>query len=956
MSRFHGRIFCLAIAVCMMATASSVCAQTRSFNIAPQSANDAIPEFARQAGVQIVAPSTLDNVRTHGIHDVLDVKAALSKMLDGTGLEISSIQDSVIVLRKAKIPARGPDRKPIGSPPAERQPPSPTPVVVTVTGTRIRGMQPVGSHVISVTRRDILMQGSQTTSGLLATLPALSSFNTHPHPDSGGALPTTAPDIHGLGGAATLVLVNGHRLPGAGILTTYADPSLLPLGLIDRIEVVADGSSAIYGSDAVGGVLNFILRKRIDGTEASAGVGFANGYYQKTYELSSGRVWSTGTLAIAYQFEKNTALTGSDRSYNTGNLTHLGGGDSRSLQSPEPNVTINGVTYAAPAYNPGTLNRYDLVKQSDLIPAERHQSVFLNFQQTIGERITINADLGYMDRWTTLYSPQAGVTFSLTSSNPYFRDFSGAGATTETVSLNLVNFLGLHRDTQHISSFHSNIGAAIDLNGGWVAHVNYLWGHSDTEVHQYGFSSDRFDAAVISTDPAKALDPFGGHTTLGLLGTSDSTPRAIQTITEYNSTIDGTLFHTPSGNIKLALGATVRKEKYDATNHNFQNGALDPKSYNASSIGLRHVTSYFAEVMVPLASEIPGFRQAFLDLAVRHDAYSDAGETTNPKIGLNWRPVDHLKLRASYGTSFHAPSQADVNAIDTRVDVLTASEPGVLTPNDGKTYDILLIAGGSKGLKPETALTYTAGFDYTPAIKPNVALSGTFFHVNYKNVVGTAIGALFRTPEIDDRFLVVNPSETLIQEKIAGLVINGDRSTQILPNKLLLDLRRYNLGATHVEGVDFNASYIWRNQIADIRAALNGTYLLRYRLQVAPGAAFFDTLENGRPRTSLRGEISFDRTDMTAKVVINYIGSYKNGPQAVGAFTTFDADVIFNVGKSRTTNCPRIAINIDNLLDQKPPSYNGFLRTGNNGTVAGFNPAYSNALGRAVSLEFRMKL
>src|SRR5882757_3718757 len=152
---------------------------------------------------------------------------------------------------------------------------------IIVTGTLLRGVAPVGTNVLGVTRQEILESGAASANDLLASIPQVGNFGTVPVGTGTFGLPIVRPNIRNLaaaGGSSTLVLLNGHRMVGAGVLQTSVDPSVLPPEVIDRLEIVPDGGSAIYGSDAIGGVINFITRSHFNGVAASARYGFADNY------------------------------------------------------------------------------------------------------------------------------------------------------------------------------------------------------------------------------------------------------------------------------------------------------------------------------------------------------------------------------------------------------------------------------------------------------------------------------------------------------------------------------------------------------------------------------------------------------------------------------------------------------------------------------------------------------
>jgi iron complex outermembrane receptor protein len=157
---------------------------------------------------------------------------------------------------------------------------------VVVTGTLIRGVAPTGSELITMTQQDIAKTGAATTMDVLRKMPAISGFNATPQLTADPMDSINLPSIHGLpGNGLVLVLFDGYRMSGAGILSNSPDPSSIPVVALERVEVVPDGASAIYGSDAVTGVINFVLRKNFDGLQVNARYGFADAYDQSDASL-----------------------------------------------------------------------------------------------------------------------------------------------------------------------------------------------------------------------------------------------------------------------------------------------------------------------------------------------------------------------------------------------------------------------------------------------------------------------------------------------------------------------------------------------------------------------------------------------------------------------------------------------------------------------------------------------
>lgn len=269
---------------------------------------------------------------------------------------------------------------------------------IVVTGTSIRGVPPTGSNLISVTRDDIESHGGANTPDLTASVPLLNSFNTAPQTERGG-LGSFAPALRGLPASATLPLMNGHRLVGAAVQDTNPDFPLIPNLALERIEVVADGASSIYGSDAVAGVVNFITRRHVDGVEVSASYGVGDEYYAGHVGGVVGRDWGSGSILAAYQYTENDNILGGDRDYRVQDFTPYGGVDTRSTLCPTPNVLDPAFTpYAAPAFVAGTLNHCDNGAVTDLVPSSEIHALFLSGRQDLADNVSVWGEILYSDR------------------------------------------------------------------------------------------------------------------------------------------------------------------------------------------------------------------------------------------------------------------------------------------------------------------------------------------------------------------------------------------------------------------------------------------------------------------------------------------------------------------------------------------------------------------------------
>jgi iron complex outermembrane receptor protein len=304
-------------AMVALATAGAAAAQQRTFNIPAESAIDSIPEFARQAGLQITTPDDqLVGVQTPAIKGQRDARQALKELLAGTGLRVISDNGAVIVLHRGGEAAGPPGEA--GAAAAASQVRE-----LVVTGTHLRGLSGQASPLIVIGSQQIATSGYVDAAEIVRNLPQSygGGYNASAF-DAGGSSSAYNPsgsstaNLRGLGSDSTLTLVDGRRLAAADIQSA-SDISLIPVGAIERVEVLTDGASAIYGSDAIAGVVNFILKKHYDGLQTTALYGDTTqgGGQLEQLGVLAGKDWRSGNVLISYQFENSKPVFSQQRSY-----------------------------------------------------------------------------------------------------------------------------------------------------------------------------------------------------------------------------------------------------------------------------------------------------------------------------------------------------------------------------------------------------------------------------------------------------------------------------------------------------------------------------------------------------------------------------------------------------------------------------------------------------------------
>lgn len=327
--------------------AQAMQAQRQSYDLPAQDLGDALLQVAKIANVELYAASTnLDGKTAPPLHGTFGLAEALDRLLQGSGLK-AKVEDQTVIISPAQP----------SSADAENDSDS-----IIVTGSRIAGAPPA-APVISISSEDIRKAGQNDLGEVARGLPQNFGGGQNPGIGNGqGAGNENANvngastfNLRGIGPNATLTLLNGNRFASTGI-SSVIDVSAIPVSAVERVEIIADGASAIYGADAVAGVVNIILKRDYDGMSAMARLGASTdgGNVQQQYGLLGGTRWTAGGLIAAYDFSRSSAIVAGDRSYTS-------------------------------AANPA----------SSLFPSQRRHSLLLSGHQALGESVTLSADILY---------------------------------------------------------------------------------------------------------------------------------------------------------------------------------------------------------------------------------------------------------------------------------------------------------------------------------------------------------------------------------------------------------------------------------------------------------------------------------------------------------------------------------------------------------------------------------
>ncbi len=578
---------------------------------------------------------------------------------------------------------------------------------VVVTGTSIRGVQAVGSNLTAVDQQEIAQTGGQTIAQVLVNVPSITSMGAAGQGENHTSY--YQPTIHQLGSSlsnGTLVLIDSHRAPAGSTNHPVVDPNIIPVSMIERVEVLADGSSSTYGSEAIAGVINFITRKKFDGVQITGQSSFLDGAQDLTGGILIGSSTDKSSILVAYQYTREGGLSDLSRPYTNPNQIPRGGTNSGTFLC-EPatlqpggagNIFLNatsGTNLANIAANsPCSTWAYGYLLQKEI----RNDGMIKGIQE-IGPNLTITGEMVYGTRRNTAPTPagtlQATAFSTGAQANPFYIKPAGYGgaATTETVRWDADGLLGPGLAFASADTAYGDLQAEYRIGDNFVVNLLALGARDDSQSGSYNTLNQSVatlalngttstggslvtpsipgTSTIVTNLPlnaANALDvwnPASGNQTsravISNLRDNANVLRKVFGIQQYRISANGTAFELPSGPVKLALGyELLRTQLYQQSVNATGIGPASVASHNTNLLGEhRRDDAFFGEIDVPIVSsdmDVPLVQKFEVDLSARYDSYSDVGNTSNPKISFNWDVITGLRLRGNWSTSFVAPS------------------------------------------------------------------------------------------------------------------------------------------------------------------------------------------------------------------------------------------------------------------------------------------------------------
>ena len=837
---------------------------------------------------------------------------------------------------------------------------------VTVTGTLIRGAEAVGSQTIQLDEDAITVSGASTTNELLGELPQVANFFNQRFdndPRVADRLQVTRPNLRNLPGvlsatgSTTLLLVAGHRVTPMGVDQASFDPDFIPPGAIQRIEVVTDGGSSLYGADAVGGVINFITKDEYDGIEIDGGIEIGDDYSAWNAGFTAGTSWDRGNAYISYAAYQRDDLVGYDRDFAAQGQWNADGTvlTPAGTQCIEPVGSLQtwfwfGAGWTNNPAAPGVTTTpvgepCDTDAGRSLIPELDRQTVLFGVSQEIADNISFKMKAHYGESTTKYSMYPLGDTFSEPSPNEQGIVGSAIGQLYETAAVGFsygANSAYVKRQQEvELETYSISPELTFDLGNSWrlvtLAHV----GHSESKRARP--LSDR--VALLSAINSGALDPTNvaaaDASVITAITDFEAAGEAIQELVSLRAIADGEVFKLPAGMVRAAVGVEFNYDNAELREGNFARGVLETQPFDEESRGVKSV---FGELSIPVLSN--------LDFSVsgRYDEYSDFGDTFNPNIGVDYTPIEGMKFYAKWGESFNAPTVIDsLGTANARF--IADAAAGVPDPNGelvgASNNDVLLLEGTGGDLAPQTAENWSIGFD-NDMIK-NFSFGVNYYDIDFQNLLSSVDPTLASVVLLNPDKFVFNPTQAeydaLLAQTINGVEQFGNINAADVG--VIIDRRVANIGSAHLTGFDFYANYVHDTDIGEINVGVSGNKQLVFDL--TDNGNTVDNLRYDIPDLYVGGHVGWRNGPMQAKVSLKYSGSFDADPTTAVNQSTVDSFVVTDLffgyqfaESSNFSNGLSLRLNIDNVFDEDPPVF----RQQRNLNYSGFT------LGRVFKLSF----
>jgi outer membrane receptor protein involved in Fe transport len=751
----------------------------------------------------------------------------------------------------------------------------------------------------------------------------------------------------------------------SGTAAAFVDLMNVPLSAVERIEVFGDGASAVYGADAVGGVINLIMRKRASLAESFLEIG--SGTDGTQHEGRIGGTWGReegerGLLLSAEVFYRD-ALSGYRRAQATSDLTPWGPNLGTPYSNPGTLVTRTR-SYGLPSGPlslpidvstlPAQANLSDVDANADVLPNQRRRSLYASAHHTLFE----NVDAFVQGLWTKRDASQqqgdSRAAVPIPNDETFFSNVPPGPAPLQ-LDCDLKALFGTEDLTATVTTFNVSTGLEADLAAHW--HLSTVVSNSLEKQSQRILGRadpSALGAALTGSTDRAGFDPFNG--TQASASTKDwlAQPRFAMhsELWQWHVDADGPLWDLPAGAMKLAVGSEYR-------NQLFRSGATEGPGLTVYSYDWgRRLYALYGELRIPLlgaGATLSGVHSLEVSLQGRYEDYSDFGSSLTPRFAVFYEPNDAWLVRATYARSTRAPNLGDLYQGQNGSFIAVVPAPG----GAGAMTHVLAWSGGNSSLEPERARSFTAGVQFQPPQVANFKWTVDYFNTLYDHRIQTTgidgsqiVSDLLSNPAYRDilEAPTVDARNRVCEHSLFGTAGASCTDTAVAA---IVDLRSLNIASLRVSGLDSSIHSSMAAGPGSLYGELSGVYLLKYSQRPTPDAPEQNLLNTPNNPINLRavGTLGWRGRQWDAHWSAYYAHGYHDfvsQPQRdIASWTTFDAGLRYTTASDQPRGLGGIVVelNVQNLFDRYPP------RVVDRPEQQGFDPGDAEITGRTVRLE-----
>ena len=870
---------------------------------------------------------------------------------------------------------------------------------VQVTGSRIPRAQVEGPAPITVINAEQIRSSGFTTVPDVLRAMTQNGGETQSQQSSGGADFSPGAqqvDLRGLGPNHTLVLVNGRRIadfpmPFKG-RSNFTDVSNIPLGMIDRIEVLTGSASAIYGSDAIAGVVNFILKKKADGTTIDMRMGTTTEGGGESFDMSLASGFSSGNFNAVYSVElqSQTPLWAYDRDI-----------QDSTQDGPTEGARIARRSYLRTDYNDDYLDPG--AATCDALSAQNQGSTYRAFRPRYGYYCGSDSAIGY----GTILSKRRGangyasLSYDFDNGQQWFADVQ-LGYHTMSLMRDVTKWGRMAADGDESGYFNNEATGEIEfwqrqfspeemggldnamvrstqktfsvttgfkgnLTGSWdyeasLSHSQYQSRISWAQIiaskandlflgPQLGEDDDGFP--IYNADPSRLYRPLTRAEYDSIAARTTYTPKS-RTETAALTLTNGSLFTLPGGDAGFAATVEVGQQAYALNPDPLATGYYYYSWKDSDGKGSRNRWATAAELRMPLHETVN------LSVAGRYDQYRYSGHTIGKATwsgGLEWRPIDTLLVRGSYGTAFRAPDLHYVFAgpgnDETSAEDLYNCRADAADDCADYERNVIRSRSGNRELDPETSTSWSAGFVWSPAA--GLDLSADWFNIDMRDQVQDMDVRTILASEANCRLGSVDPASPTCVDALARITRTADgRLYGVHVNPI-------NVARESTAGIDVGLRYRLQTGIGDFIFNGTHTWVKKHDFQRYAGDVTEDqfAINSGFdiPRTKTSVSVTWEKDAWSATVYGSRLGKLPTSDSYDQVFDEESGDspwikATYRYNASlqyRLDDHSRLSLSVVNVFNKMPPKDRTYT------AYPYYDVSWFDSVGRTINLQYTHK-